>query len=891
MRKTVPLAIKSELTMSMGLVGSLPIRAVLAVIVMAIPALMVVLMPVGPLEFRFGVALVLILGGLGASYPKVDGIWYGFQLLYRHLPLTNSISIAGSQRVRATWKGDMLEQSAGSPVKSLPIWRGAMEIPHVVTRPHSPDFEAGLIELKPGGWRGILEVKGPATALYSESFDMWGEQLLAFIGALDVPAQIVTVVDHYNATTAQRYFDQAIQRPILAQNHIYEGERELVGVLAETSIRLRTFLVLAPGTGHADGMPVGASLLELGMPPSPPREVVQESMNQALRLAGSFGIKVKHVHPKTLVDFLQDTVVGCQTAVATERVVRTGQNLYHLPLTITKLPRQIEAGSVLESIIGVHQTGFVSLHLYPVTERHAQKLVVREAKMHNTVAANKSGFEVSDDMMIADAQILLQQLAQGERLVRTALTIDLTGASVMEVEAAAEQLATTLEAKGFEVVHPRQPGLMPVLAAAPGGLPLKRSLHLTTRPIAAALVPALGTALNRPSEPLLGINAFTASPAYWSCWSSKSNNNALIFATSGAGKSMTMKTLLYRHWLQGSNFVVLDPDNEYEHIVLAAGGEYHRIGDGDALNPFSVVAGQSPEEGAALVAPLLSVLAADMARDSQGRAIRYLEPGDASWLQTQTMVWLRNLNSVGMSPELAPRLSGFVDWLSDYAGRRAVSDQDAERARRIVDRLRFYTMGKAGQIFDHPSTFAIGDSPVGIGLRELTADYGADLTPVMSLILTALMHTLLTTRQRLIVAIDEASAFTQSPDAGHVLQQLIRRSRKLTTGVWMASQMLEDFLGTDLGNVLMKNSATTFVMKLKNDQAHLAAVRETFGLTEDEGYFVMPGERGSGLLLQDDGTKVAVHIVPSDLLLALGHTGAVEDEYDDTEEWDELEAA
>lgn len=677
---------------------------------------------------------------------------------------------------------------------------------------------------------------------------------------------------------------------MLAADEVYKQERKLVGDLAERSVRLRTFLILAPGTAHGDGMPIGAKFTELGLPPNPSREVVLESVQQAARLASEFGITASYAHPKAIDRFFSGTLVGCRSAVATERVAKI-DGKYHLPLTVINLPRQIEAGSVLEAVISTHQTGFVSLHVFPVTEHQAQRLVTNEAKMHNTFAAKKNTFDVSDEMVIADAQVLLQRLAEGERLVRMALTIDLTSASVEEVEVAAERLATTLTAKGFDVVHPRQPGFLPVLAAAPGGLPLKRSLHLTTRPIAAALVPALGTALGRPSEPLVGLNLFTGSPAYWSCWSSRSNNNALIFATSGAGKSMALKTLLYRHWLQGSNFVVLDPDNEYEKIVVAAGGEYHRIGDGDALNPFAVVAGQSPEEGAALVAPLLSVLAADMTRDSQGRAIRYLEPGDASWLQTQTMVWLRNLNSVGISPELAPRLSGFVDWLSDYAGRRAVSDQDAERARRIVDRLRFYTMGKAGQIFDHPSTFAIGSSPVGIGLRELTADYGSDLTPVMSLILTALMHTLLTTRQRLIVAIDEASAFTQSPDAGHVLQQLIRRSRKLTTGVWMASQMLEDFLGTDLGNVLMKNSATTLIMKLKNDQAHLAAVRETFGLTEEEGSVVMPGGPGTGMLLLDDGTKVAVNVQVSPILQYLGHTGAVEAGPASLDEWDDLEAA
>ena len=73
------------------------------------------------------------------------------------------------------------------------------------------------------------------------------------------------------------------------------------------------------------------------------------------------------------------------------------------------------------------------------------------------------------------------------------------------------------------------------------------------------------------------------------------NHNAVVFATSGAGKSFLVKVELARAILAGTRVIVIDPEGEYARLVASLGGEVIAIRPGSqaGLDPFAVT-GSSP---------------------------------------------------------------------------------------------------------------------------------------------------------------------------------------------------------------------------------------------------------------------------------------------------------
>ena len=57
------------------------------------------------------------------------------------------------------------------------------------------------------------------------------------------------------------------------------------------------------------------------------------------------------------------------------------------------------------------------------------------------------------------------------------------------------------------------------------------------------------------------------------------NGNAMVIATSGSGKSMSVKMEIIMEFLRWPNarFILVDPENEYELLVKALGGEVIKL--------------------------------------------------------------------------------------------------------------------------------------------------------------------------------------------------------------------------------------------------------------------------------------------------------------------------
>ncbi|MBO4204387.1 DUF87 domain-containing protein [bacterium] len=66
--------------------------------------------------------------------------------------------------------------------------------------------------------------------------------------------------------------------------------------------------------------------------------------------------------------------------------------------------------------------------------------------------------------------------------------------------------------------------------------------------------------------------------------------NSVVLATSGAGKSFTVKLEILRYLLNGIDAIVIDPENEYKQLCDAVGGTYVNIATNSQqyINPFDI---------------------------------------------------------------------------------------------------------------------------------------------------------------------------------------------------------------------------------------------------------------------------------------------------------------
>jgi type IV secretory pathway VirB4 component len=251
-----------------------------------------------------------------------------------------------------------------------------------------------------------------------------------------------------------------------------------------------------------------------------------------------------------------------------------------------------------------------------------------------------------------------------------------------------------------------------------------------------------------------------------------------------------------------------------------------------------------------------------------GRPIRRLPDEDQGWLHGELVDFL-GARAPGATAAL---MRDLVEHLRTRSMERALTERERDRCRVITARLRRFTQGHRAQIFDRPSTFAVTDRPIAIGLRSFAMTYGADLTPALAVLLTAILDTLRKRQGRVIVVVDEAHRITADPDAGEVLGQLVRQARKHGAGVWMLSQRVEDFVRTDLGRTLAATSSSKLV--LGTEEAVADEVRDVFKLRDEEIAAICPSVPGRGVLLAG-ADRAVVNVVPGPALMALASTRAV----------------
>lgn len=349
---------------------------------------------------------------------------------------------------------------------------------------------------------------------------------------------------------------------------------------------------------------------------------------------------------------------------------------------------------------------------------------------------------------------------------------------------------------------------------------------------------------------LYGLNLHTGGLVIFDRFDNKlPNMNSVILATSGAGKSFTVKLEALRYLINGLDVIIIDPENEYEQLCKKVGGTYVHVSTNSQqfINPFDI-----PPR------------------------IEDVEYGKWDLLRSHIMslIWMIKLLIGTATPEeeavLDKALQGAyaLKWfgmdVDSYEGKQPPIMGDLMNTLESMDggdklalRLSKYVNGTFGKVFNNYTNIDINNKMTVFSIRDLE---DALKTPAMYNVLNFIRTKVRAQKKQRFLAVDEAWILLQSEISAEFLYGLVKRARKYGLGITTISQDIEDFIRSAYGKPIISNSALQIL--LKQSTTSIKALNELLGLSEAEQRRLVACGIGEGLIFAGN-QHVSVKILAS----------------------------
>jgi type IV secretory pathway VirB4 component len=351
--------------------------------------------------------------------------------------------------------------------------------------------------------------------------------------------------------------------------------------------------------------------------------------------------------------------------------------------------------------------------------------------------------------------------------------------------------------------------------------------------------------LTQDSGILYGVNRHNSSLVLFDRFS-LTNYNSVTFATSGAGKSYSLKLEILRSLMFGTEVIVIDPEREYEYLAEATGGRFFNISLSSEhhINPFDLPIPLSDEK-----------------------------PEDLLRSHIIELVGLFRLMLGGLTPEedaiidaalhevYAMRdITGATDWstlppplLSDFEMVLA----GMEGSESLVQRLSKYTSGTWAGFMNEATTVDINQKFVVFSLRDMEEELK---TIAMYIVTNHIWSAIRRELKKRLLVIDEAWWMLKSEDTAAFLHNLTKRARKYYLGIATITQDVDDFIRSPYGVPMITNSSIQFLMKQSPTAAD--TLQSVFHLTDEEKFALLESGVGEGIFFV--GLKhVAIKVIAS----------------------------
>ena len=524
-------------------------------------------------------------------------------------------------------------------------------------------------------------------------------------------------------------------------------------------------------------------------------------------------------------------------------------NYYTRTLFVVGYPRYVSA-NWLSPLINYEHSLDISLFIYPVESKTVldnlrRKIAEMEAEITTDMERGRI-VNPETQARLEDAQLLQEQLVKGvERFFQFGLYITIKADSLEELNEVCRGVESTLASLMIIPKHATlqmEEGFKTTLPLCLDYLNITRNMDTTSL---ATTFPFASSELTANEGILYGINEHNGSLIIFDRFSLE-NYNSVIFAKAGAGKSYLVKLEILRSLMFGTEIIVIDPENEYQNLCQAVGGEFISFGFNSKakINPFDL--SQVIEEGEnALNQKVLSlhslfkIIMGDL--DSTEEALL-----DRAIMTTYQM------KGITPNPQTQNKQPPLMEDLY-----KTLLGMENPKAQSLADRLEKFIRGSFSGIIDQPSNIKISNPFTVFSLRDLELS----LRPIAMFIILDFIWTKVRNEfKKRILVVDEAWFMMQSKDSADFLTSIAKRARKYYLGVTTITQDVEDFLKDDLGKAIVTNSSIQILMK--QHPAAIDKIGEVFYLSEGEKQFLLACDVGEGLFFAGNN-HVAMRVVSS----------------------------
>lgn len=395
----------------------------------------------------------------------------------------------------------------------------------------------------------------------------------------------------------------------------------------------------------------------------------------------------------------------------------------------------------------------------------------------------------------------------------------------------------------------------------------------------------------------LGFNKQTGVPILFDNFhSSLTNYNMVIFAKSGAGKSVTMKTLISRSAvLMGIQSLALDAEGEYSIVAESLGGINVVLSPNSktVINVFDIETEVVKDEITGRERAVLNVenkvedvtqALLTMARGStrsqdinevtkqiiaESVAQEYAAYGITSDpMSLYEAAGRGNGDILGRARKKMPTIGSWYKRLQRNAESNTNPDYRFHYSY-LLKVMKQYIREYDGQMayFDGQSTFDLLDGTLFINLdiSQLEERFARPLAQqiLLSWIWEKYVKKNSEDRRKAAkkrVLVDEAWMLLPYPEAVDFLNTMARRARKRNVSLAIISQRFQDFYEKPEVQAVLTSSDTKLL--LAQDKSEIQYLKEVFKLSEGEAGFLVTCNKGEGLLKVGGDTAI-LQITPT----------------------------
>ena len=399
----------------------------------------------------------------------------------------------------------------------------------------------------------------------------------------------------------------------------------------------------------------------------------------------------------------------------------------------------------------------------------------------------------------------------------------------------------------------------------------------------------------------LGFNKQTGLPVLYNNFSSKlTNYNMVVFGKSGAGKSVTIKTITARSSiLMGIESLALDAEGEYGVVAESLGGVNVVISPTSktVINLFDIEPETTKDE---ITGRERTVLNVENKVEDVTQGLLTMSRGSTK--STEVNELTKQIISESVAEEYAAlginsnveslyqrQMNGNVDMTQNYLGRtkkdmptigswyRRICRKAQENENPdyrfhysyLVKVMKQYVREYNGQMayFDGQSTFELLDGVpfINLDISQLEERFARPLA--QQILLSWVWEKYVkknsedkakASKKRVLV--DEAWMLLPYPEAVDFLNTMARRARKRNVSLAVISQKFQDFYEKQECQAVLTSAETKLF--LSQDKAEIEYLREVFKLSEGEAGFLVTCGRGEGLL-KVGGDSAIIAIQPT----------------------------